>query len=232
MEERGINVLGVSETWWLNQGRFTTSIDYTLVYSGKESGKREHGVGIIMDKNTRSFVGFNPVRSRIITLTLHGTPFNITVVQIYVPTSTASDDDMENFYGQLQDTLDKISSKDLLAVAGDWNAKMGQSDFKSTVTGTFGLGQRNERGDRLEDFCQANDLIIGNTLFQQHPRRLWTWISPGDNVRNQIDYILGNLKECSNHRNISLISHVSKVLLKIINNRMTQKLNREIAEDR
>ncbi len=67
---------------------------------------------------------------------------------------------------------------------------MGKSQLKSKVVGTFGLGERNERGDDLIDFCQSNDLIVGNTFLKQHPRRLWTWRSPGDNVRNQIDYIL------------------------------------------
>jgi len=78
----------------------------------------------------------------------------------------------------------------MLVVMGDWSAKIGQTNIKSKIVGKFGLGERNERGDRLEDFCQANDFFISNTMFQQHPRRLWTWKSPGDNARNQIDYIL------------------------------------------
>ena len=77
----------------------------------------------------------------------------------------------------------------MLVIMGDWNAKIWKSEAKSKIIGKYGLGERNDRGDSLEDFCQANDLIIGNTFFQQHPRRLWTWRSPGDMVRNQIDYI-------------------------------------------
>ena len=191
MEEQRISILGISETWWLDQGRFTAENGYTVVYSGKDSGKREHGVGIILDKSTaKSFMGFNPVSDRIITVRLEGHPLNITVVQVYAPTSTASEEVMEDFYGQLQDTLDRIPSKDMLLVIGDWNAKIGHCHTKSKIIGNFGLGERNERGDRLEDFCQANDMIVGNTFFQHHPRRLWTWKSPGNLVKNQIDYIL------------------------------------------
>jgi len=83
MEEQSINILGISETWWLQQGRFRTEDGYTVVYSGKDSGRREQGVGIIMDKTTaKSFMGFNPISSRIITLRLQGHPFNITIVQV------------------------------------------------------------------------------------------------------------------------------------------------------
>ena len=161
------------------------------MYSGKEEGKRERGVGFILDKSAaKSFLGFNPISERVITLRLQGRPMNTTIVQVYAPTSTASDETMEDFYGQLQDALDKIPSKDMLIVMGDWNAKIGKNLSKSKIIGKHGLGERNERGDSLEDFCQSNDLIVGNTFFQQHPRRLWTWRSPGGNVKNQIDYVL------------------------------------------
>ncbi|XP_071485324.1 craniofacial development protein 2-like [Diadema antillarum] len=97
MGEQNISVLGISETWWLNQGRFTTEDGYAVVYSGKDGGKREHGVGFILDKNSaKSFLGFSPISKRIITLRLEGHPFNISVIQVYAPTSTASDEAMED----------------------------------------------------------------------------------------------------------------------------------------
>ena len=161
-----------------------------MIYSGKDIGKREHGVGFILDKaSAKSFLGFNPVNDRIITLRLEAHPMNVTIIQVYAPTSTATDDKIEEFYGVLQDTIDQQHKKDMLVIMGDWNAKIGKN-CNSIVTGKYGLGERNERGDALEDFCQSNNLIIGNTLFQQPPRRLWTWKSPGDTVRNQIDYFL------------------------------------------
>ena len=79
--------------------------------------------------------------------------------------------------------------KDVLFIIGDWNAKVGSQETPG-VTGKFGLGVRNEAGQRLTEFCQENTLVIANTLFQQHKRRLYTWTSPDRQLRNQIDYIL------------------------------------------
>ena len=75
-------------------------------------------------------------------------------------------------YEQLEGALEKFPARDMLVITGDWNAKIGQTSAKSMATGRFGLGERNERGDKLEEFCLAHNLVIGNTLFQQHPRRL------------------------------------------------------------
>ena len=77
----------------------------------------------------------------------------------------------------------------LFLIIGDWNAKVGSQEIPG-ITGKFGLGLRNEAGQRLIEFCQENALVIVNTLFQQHKRRLYTWISPDGQHRNQIDYIL------------------------------------------
>ena len=71
----------------------------------------------------------------------------------------------------------------------DWNAKVGRQEIPG-VTGKFGLGVQNEAAQRLTEFCQENALVIANTLFQQHKRRLYTWTSPDSQYQNQIDYIL------------------------------------------
>lgn len=186
-----IKVLGVSELWWHGQGRFTTDDGSTCLYSGKNSGRKRMGVGFIIEKATaKSILGYNPVNERVITLRLKGKPMNLTLVQVYAPTSEASDQDMEEFYEVVQDVLDNIPKKDVTILLGDWNAKLGKSTTKTANVGTYGLGIRNERGDRLEEFCVTNNLMVGNTFFHHHPRRLWTWKSPGDCVRNQIDYIM------------------------------------------
>ena len=84
---------------------------------------------------------------------------------------------MERFYEDLQDLLELTPKKDVLFIIGDWNAKVGSQETPG-VTGKFGLGVRNEAGQRLLEFCQENTLVITNTLFQQHKRRLYTWTSP------------------------------------------------------
>ena len=106
-------------------------------------------------------------------------PFNITVVQVYAPTSNAEETEAEWFYEDLQDLLELTpkKKKDVLFIIGDWNAKVGSQEM-SGITGKFGLGVQNEAGQRLTEFCQENALVIANTLFQQHKRRLYTWTSP------------------------------------------------------
>ena len=118
-----------------------------------------------------------------------GKPFNITVIQVYAPTSNAEEDEVEWFYEDLQDLLELTPKKDVLFIIGDWNAKVGSQETPG-VTGKFGLGVQNEAGQWLKEFCQENALVIANTLFQQHKRRLYTWTSPDGQYRNQIDSIL------------------------------------------
>ena len=103
-------------------------------------------------------------------------PFNITVNQVYAPNSNA-EAEVERFYEDLQDLLELTPKKDVLFITGDWNAKVGSQETPG-VTGKFGLGVQNEAGQRLTEFFQENALVIANTLFQQHKRRLYTWTSP------------------------------------------------------
>ena len=117
-----------------------------------------------------------------------GKPFNITVIQVYALTSNAEEAEVERFYEDLRDFLELTLPKDVLFIIGDWNAKVGSQETPG-VTGKFGLGVQNEAGQRLVEFCQENALVIANTLFQQHKRRLYTWTSPDGQHRNQIDYI-------------------------------------------
>ena len=102
-----------------------------------------------------------------------GKSFNITVIQAYTPTSNTEEAEVEWFYEDLQDLLELTPKRDVLLIIGDWNAKVGSQETPG-VTGKFGLGVRNEAGKRLIEFCQENALVIANTLFQQHKRRLYT----------------------------------------------------------
>ena len=103
----------------------------------------------------------------MISVLFQGKPFNITVIQVYAPTSNAEEAEVERFYEDLQDLLEP--PKDILFIIGDWNANVGSQEIHG-VTGKFGLGAQNEAGQRLTEFCQA--LITANTLFQQNKRRL------------------------------------------------------------
>ena len=137
----------------------------------------------------------------MISVHLQGKPFNIIVIQVYAPTSNAEEAEVECFYEDFQDLLELTPKKDVLFIIGDWKAKVGSQETLG-VTGKFGLGIQNEAGQRLIEFCQENALVIANTLFQQHKRRLYTlpektlcvqrrlWTSPDGQYKNQVDYIL------------------------------------------
>ena len=99
------------------------------------------------------------------------------VIKVYAPTSNAEEAEVEQFYEDLQDLLELTPKKDVLFIIGDWNAKIGSQEIPG-VTDKFGLGVYNETRQRLTEFCQENALVIANTLFQQHKRRLYTWTSP------------------------------------------------------
>ena len=115
-----------------------------------------------------------------------GKPFNITVIQLYALTSKAEETEVEWFFEDLQDLLELIPKKDVLFIIRDWNAKVGSQETPG-VTGKFGLGVQNEAGQRLIEFCQENTMVIANTLFQQHKRRLYTWTSQDGQYWNHID---------------------------------------------
>ena len=114
---------------------------------------------------------------------------SISRIQVYAPTSNTEEAEVEQFYEDLQVLLELTPKKDVLFIRWDWNAKVGSQETPG-VTGKFGLGVQNEAGQRLIEFCQENALVIANTIFQQHKRRLYTWTSPDSQHQNQIDYIL------------------------------------------
>ena len=113
----------------------------------------------------------------MISVRFQGKPFNITVIQVYAPTSNTEEAEVEQFYEDLQDLLELTPKKDVLFIKGNWNAEVGSQKETPGVTGKFGLGVQNEAGQKLIEFCQENALIIANTLFQQHKSRLYTWTS-------------------------------------------------------
>ena len=126
----------------------------------------------MVNKRVRNAVlGCNLKNDRTISVCFQGKPFNITVIQVYAPTSNAEEAEVERFYEDLQDLLELTPKKDVLFIIGDWNAKVGTQETPG-VTGKFGLWIRNETGKRLIEFCQEKALVIANTLFQQQEKTL------------------------------------------------------------
>ena len=188
-ERNQINILGLSETRWIGTGKMSTE-KYTIVYSG--GAKHERGVGVMVDQKTaRSILGYWAISDRILLVKLKGQPFNIVVIQAYAPTTGADDDEIDNFYEKLDTAKAQCKSQDVIIVMGDFNAKIGEGR-EEDIIGPYGLGIRNERGDRLFEWCKTNSMIVSNSWFENPKRRRYTWVSPDMNTRNQIDYILIN----------------------------------------
>ena len=122
-------------------------------------------------------LGCNLKNDRMISVRFQGKPFNITVIQVYAPTTNAEEAEVQWFHDDLQDLLQLTPKKDVLFIIGGCNAEVGSQETPG-VTGKFGLGVQNEAGQMLTECCQENALVIANTLFQQHKTGLYTWTSP------------------------------------------------------
>ena len=166
MARVNFDILGISELKWTGMGEFNSD-DHYIYYCGQESLRR-NGVAIMVNKRVQdAILRCNLKNDRMISVRFQGKPFNITVIQVYAPTSSAEEAEVEHFYGDLQDLLELTIPKDVLFIIGDWNAKVGSQETPG-ITGKFGLGVQNEAGQRLIEFCQENALAIANTLFQEN----------------------------------------------------------------
>ena len=163
MEIVNIDILGISELKWTGMGEFNSD-DHYIHHCGQEPVRR-NGIAIPVNKRVQNEVlGCNLKNDRMISVCFQGKPFNITVIQVYAPTSNAEEVEVEWFYEDLQDLLELTPQKDALFIIGDWNAKVGSHETPG-VTGKFGHGVQNEAGQRLTELCQ-NTLVIANGLFQ------------------------------------------------------------------
>ncbi|XP_039760435.1 craniofacial development protein 2-like [Pararge aegeria] len=193
MKRKGIHLLGLSETKWKKSGHFVSDLGNKIYFSGPEEESSRGVAFIVPQKLDRCVMGYKAVNDRVITLKLKASPCHINIVQIYAPTAQSSEEDIEQFYISLVQTLENIPQREVTLVIGDLNAKVGRTSDDAHLrhlVGRFGIGERNERGERLLQFCNEQNLVITNTCFEHHIRRLYTWISPGNRYRNQIDYIL------------------------------------------
>lgn len=194
MDRMHIEIMGVSEMRWPNAS-YCDIDEYRVYYSGSTNNRYENGVGIIVHQNvSRSVTNFVPVNERIILLQISATPVNMNIVQVYAPTTDHSDEEIIEFYSEINNVIKNLPKHEMLILLGDFNAKIGRGKEGSHI-GPYGLGDRNERGDLLSLFALEQNLVILNTFYKLPARRLYTWKSPGDeesNTRNQIDFILVN----------------------------------------
>lgn len=181
------DILGISEMRWKGKGELNNG---EVIWSGGNNAMS--GFGFILSQRARkALVGYKQVNERIIVARFNGQPMHLTVIQVYAPTSNSSDEDIDEFYRQLEETLASINRKDVKIVIGDWNAKVGDDNTgMEMVMGRYGYGERNDRGERLIEFASRHSLYVTNTRFQQKESRKWTWLSPGGTYHNMIDLVL------------------------------------------
>jgi hypothetical protein len=194
MKTNGLSVLGLSEVRWRKEkegeeerGDFMSD-DVRVIYSGGE--KCQRGVAVLLDKEwAKRVIGVEKKNDRLLMVKLKGEPRDIVIIQVYMPTSDHEDEEVDEMYEQIEELVDKQKGTDCVIVMGDWNAVVGEGRDGSEV-GQFGLGARNDRGERLVEFCRRKNMVVSNTWFEQEKRRRYTWKKPGDTGRYQIDYIL------------------------------------------
>ena len=171
-----IDILRISKLKWTGMGE-CNSDDHDIYYCGQESLRR-NGVAIMVNKRVQNAVaGCNLKNYRMNSVRFQGKPFNITVIQVYAPISIDEEAEVEPFYEDQKGLLELTPKKDVLCIIVECNAKVGSQETPG-ITGKFGSGVWNEARQRLIEFCKENTLVIANTLFQQHKKRLYTWTSP------------------------------------------------------
>ena len=154
MARVNIDILGISELKWTGMSE--------LLWARIP---QKNGVALIINKRViNAVLGCHLKNDRTTSVCFQGKQFNITVIQVYAPTSNTEEAEVERFYEDLQDLLELTPRKDVLFIIGDWNAKVGSQEIP-VVIGKFGLGVHIEAGQRLTGFCQENALVIANTLF-------------------------------------------------------------------
>ena len=186
------DIVGLAKVRWTGFGEVTTDEGHKIWYSG-DSTIHQHGVAFIVKKEAvGTIMSCTPISSRLISIRISAKPHNITAIQVYAPTTNHDDEEVEEFYDQLDNIIAKVPKKDILVVLGDWNAKIGPDTYQhwAGTVGKFGLGETNDRGLRLLEFAQSHRLTIANTLHPHKKSRTTTWHSPNGLVHNQIDYIL------------------------------------------
>ncbi len=180
--------MGISEMRWTGQGK--QFIGGTAVY---HSGADKHtgGVGFILSAEAdKSVLSWEPVNERIISLRLQTRFIKTTVILVYAPTNSASDEDKDDFYDLLQQVLDSAPAHDLKIVMGDFNAQIGTDNRGwESIMGKQATGDLTDNGLRLLSFSSGSELMVGGSIFQHKDIHKRTWRSPNGNTTNQIDHV-------------------------------------------
>ena len=188
LEYSNWDIIGLSETKIKATENFRHTTGHWFYTSGNGT-RRSNGVGFLVNKTIADTVEhFNPISDRLATITIKSKLNRIVIIQVYFPTSSYDDSDVDNLYEEIEKILDKIPQRDYVFLNGDFNARVGGLFLHSPkAVGKHTMGAYNSRGQKLTDFCTRHSLAITNTMFKK--RRIHTWTSPKGNM-HQIDFII------------------------------------------
>ena len=192
MQKYNIEILGISEMRWTGNGTMQSD-GCQVLYSGGE--KHEKGVGLILsERSKRALTDWQPISERIIQARFKSKHANCTVIQVYAPTNSATEEEKDSFYFELQGVIDETPRHDILFLMGDFNAKVGGSreGIEQAVGPHTTGGELNENGQRLVDLCLNNNLILAKSFFRHKDIYKKTWVSPDGRTKNEIDFICIN----------------------------------------
>ena len=190
MQRYNLDILGISETHWSQSGQRKLKTGELILYSGEEELHRR-GVAMFLSKKvSKTLRGWEAHGPRIILASFTTKKrLNINIVQVYAPTNDAPTEEKDDFYTRLQEVVDKLPIRDVNVVMGDLNAKVGcDNSSLEQIMGSHGVGEVNDNGERLQDFCAFNRLVIGGTVFPHKKIHKTTWTSPDGRTENQIDH--------------------------------------------
>uniref|UniRef100_A0A914X6Y4 Reverse transcriptase domain-containing protein n=1 Tax=Plectus sambesii TaxID=2011161 RepID=A0A914X6Y4_9BILA len=259
MEWLNIDILGISELHWIGSGYFNSD-DYTVYYSRNDNTRRNGVSVILSKKVAKAVQCFNAINDRVMSIRLHGKPRSFTILQVYAPTTNAEEEDIERFYAGLQQAIDQAPAKDAILIAGDFNAKVGAGEeppvagrFGNRASQPAGQEDITKQEPDILDEEVAWALkqlpnrkapgidCIPAKLLKSVPiptlttlcRQIWKTKSwPKDWTRSAFVLLpkKGDTKDCGNYRTIALITHASKILLKIIQKRMASFVEMELPD--
>ena len=194
MKRLKINILGLSETHWTTEIPETfEKSSYSFLQAGNKDIVKRRGVGIILDQESRkALLDYKLISERLLSVTVNTLQGPLTIFQVYAPDSSYDDETFYRFFDLLENSINELPIKQKFTVIGDFNAKVGETagDLWPENAGKFGLGEINDRGQYLLQFCATLNLVISNTLFKHKPIKRATWTHPDGLHRNQIDFII------------------------------------------
>ncbi|XP_013180797.1 PREDICTED: craniofacial development protein 2-like, partial [Papilio xuthus] len=184
------DIIGLSEVRRLGD-KIEEYENFILYHKGETPGK--YGVGFLINKNIKKYIDeITGINERIAVLTLTFNNQSWSIIQVYSPTEQATKKEIDLFYEQLNNTIRESTHKNII-IMGDFNAQIGERrPGENLVLGPYCYGKRTRNGNKLLELAYEYNLKILNTLYKNRIHNRWTWISPGGNYKNEIDYILTN----------------------------------------